>query len=275
MRLRRILLASTLALLVPLAAAAQDAGQQLNEQLYEAVRAGDAAQVRALLDRGADVNAKFRYGATALFKAAEKGDLAVVKLLLERGADVNVKDTFYSATALGWAAQKNHTAVVAALLEKGAEGANDVLLGAVSEGNVEMVRAALAAKVAPTAGTLTAALASAASAPDKAAIAELLRKAGAQPPPQIDAAILQSYAGRYKSDQGPEVPVTVSGGLLYFAFRSNDPLAMMPLDKTNFRPIAFDGLTITLNVEGDNVTGFTLKQGTTTTLFKRVEEKQQ
>lgn len=274
MRLRRTLLASTLALLLPALAAAQDAKQQLNEQLYEAVRAGDAAQVRALLDRGADVNAKFRYGATALFKAAEKGNVEVVKILLDRGADVNVKDTFYGSTALGWASQKKHTAVVKALLEKGAEGAGDVLLGAVSDGDAEMVQAALGAKVAPDAGTLTAALASATAAPDKATIADLLRKAGAKPPFEVDAATLQSYAGRYKSD-GPEVAVTVSGGLLYFAFRSNDPLAMMPLDKTNFRPIAFDGLTVTLNVEGDKVTGFTLKQGANTTLFKRVEDAKQ
>ena len=69
--------------------------QELNDQLFEAVRKGDAAAVTAALDRGADVNAKFRYGATALFKAAERGHAEVVKLLLDRGADVKVKDTFY------------------------------------------------------------------------------------------------------------------------------------------------------------------------------------
>jgi hypothetical protein len=274
MKFRRTLLASTLALLLPALAPAQDAKQQLNDQLYEAVRAGDAAAVRALLDRGADVNAKFRYGATALFKAAEKGNAEIVKILLDRGADVNVKDTFYSATALSWAAQKKHSAVVKALLEKGAEGAGDVLLGAVSEGDAEMVQAALAAKVAPPAGTLTAALAAASASPEKAAIAELLRKAGAQPPPEIDAATLQSYVGRYKSEQGTEVAVTAKGQLLYFAF-GNPPLVMMPLDKTNFRPTDFDGLTIAFNVEGDKVTGFTLKQGANPTLFKRVEEAKQ
>ena len=69
----------------------------------EAVRKGDAAAVTALLDKGADVNAKFRYGATALFKAAERGNTEVVKVLLARGADVTVKDTFYGATAMTWA----------------------------------------------------------------------------------------------------------------------------------------------------------------------------
>ena len=32
--------------------------QELNDQLFEAVRKGDAAAVTALLDKGADVNAK-------------------------------------------------------------------------------------------------------------------------------------------------------------------------------------------------------------------------
>src|SRR3712207_2495053 len=77
-----------------------DAAQSVNEKLWEAARSGDAAAVRALLERGADVNARFRYGQTALFKAAERGHVEVVKLLLERGADPNVKDTFYGETAL-------------------------------------------------------------------------------------------------------------------------------------------------------------------------------
>ena len=68
--------------------ATQDPKQALNDQLFEAVRKGDAAAVTALLDKGADVNAKFRYGQTALFKAVERGHTNVVKVLLDRGADV-------------------------------------------------------------------------------------------------------------------------------------------------------------------------------------------
>ena len=92
--------------------------QELNDQLYEAVRKGDLAAVTALLDKGADVNAKFRYGATALFKAAERGNTEIVKLLLARGADATVKDTFYNATAMTWALDDEHVEVVRALLEK-------------------------------------------------------------------------------------------------------------------------------------------------------------
>src|SRR6185503_13995583 len=105
-------------LLVPGAAVAQASKQELNDQLFEAARKGDAAAVTALLDKGADVNAKFRYGTTALFKASERGNVEVVKVLLARGADVSVKDTFYSATAMTWALQNKHLEVVRALIEK-------------------------------------------------------------------------------------------------------------------------------------------------------------
>jgi ankyrin repeat protein len=79
---------------------------------------GRPRAVTALLDKGADVNAKFRYGATALFKAAERGHTEIVKLLLARGADVTVKDTFYGATAMSWALDNDHIETVRALLKK-------------------------------------------------------------------------------------------------------------------------------------------------------------
>src|SRR5215204_4078103 len=175
MRLTRITLTALLTLALAGTAAAQDAKQALNEQLYEAARKGDVAEVKAALDRGADVNAKFRYGATALFKAAERGHTEVVKLLIERGADVTVKDTFYGATAISWALQKGHTGVVRAILAKSAEDAGDVLLTGARSGNAELVSAALETGKVP-AETLTAALAAAASDEKKAPIVEMLKK---------------------------------------------------------------------------------------------------
>src|SRR5687768_18392607 len=129
----------------------------LNDQMWEAVRKGDAAAVTALLDKGADVNAKFRYGATALFKAAERGHTEVVKLLIERGADVAVKDTFYGATAMTWALDKGHAGVVRAILARSADGAGEVLLSGVNSGNMELVTAALETGKVP-ADALTGAL---------------------------------------------------------------------------------------------------------------------
>jgi ankyrin repeat protein len=272
MMLKRTALLALLAFALVASASAQDPKQALNEQLYEAARKGDAAEVKALLDKGADVNAKFRYGATALFKAAERGNTEVVKTLIERGADVTVKDTFYGATALSWALQKGHTAIIVAILAKSTEEAGDVLLTGVSSGNTELVSAALETGKVP-AETLTAALFAASSDEKKAPIVEMLKKAGAVPPPVIDAATLQSYVGKYKGDPGPEISMEVKDGKL-IGTGGGGPLTLFPLDQTTFRPAEFDGVTFTFKVEAGKVTGLDIKQGPNTTALKRVASSQ-
>jgi hypothetical protein len=269
MRLRTCTLL-VIVFLTSAAVLAQDAKQQLNEQMWEAARKGDAAAVVALLDKGADVNAKFRYGTTALFKASERGNAEVVKVLLARGADVTVKDTFYGATAMSWALQNNHVEVVRALLEKDQDSVGDVLLTGAREGNATFVEIALAkGGIKPDA--LTSALAATMNSKERAAIAEMLRKAGATPPMELDAATLQSYVGKYKQEQGGEIVISIQDGKLFVTPASQGPIAVMPIDKTSFKPVAFDGITLTFNIEGDKVTGFTLKRGAEPTLYKRVE----
>lgn len=259
-------------LVVPFLQATQDPKQQLNDQLFEAVRKGDAATVTALLDKGADVNAKFRYGQTALFKAAERGHVAVVKVLLDRGADVTVKDTFYGATARSWAMDHDHIEIVKLLFEKDPSGADEVLMAGVRGSNETLVKIALdKGSLKPQA--LTAALVAATGNEKNAGIVEMLKKAGAVPPPEIDAATLQSYAGKYKGEPGPEFTITTKDGKLAVLVTGQpNPINLMPVDKTNFRPVEFDGISFTFNVEGGNVTGMTFKQGTNTTQLKRVAE---
>jgi hypothetical protein len=63
-----------------------------------AAKHGHEAAVRLLLEKGADVNAKFNIGATALHQAAGGGHKAVVETLL--GAHVSAKDK-NGRTALG------------------------------------------------------------------------------------------------------------------------------------------------------------------------------
>ena len=101
------------------------------EALANAARSGDAAQVAALLDKGVDVNAKGRYGATALFFAADKGHLEVVKLLVARGAEIDIQDTFYRTRPINWALANDHTEVAIFLLEKRSKGAGDALMSGV------------------------------------------------------------------------------------------------------------------------------------------------
>jgi ankyrin repeat protein len=274
MTLRRPLLLLFALLLSPFALLAQNPKQELNDQLFEATRKGDATAVTALLDKGADVNAKFRYGTTALFKAAERGHLEVVKVLLARGADVSVKDTFYGATAMTWALDNKHVEVVGALLEKDPAGVNDVLMTGANEGNPALVRLALA-KGGAKPETLTAALVAAQNDKDKAEIAEMLKKAGALPPPEVDAATLQSYVGKYKGETGPEIAITLTEGKLFAVATGQRPFALIAINSTTFRPLAFEGMTISFNVEAGHITGIGVNQGPNTTQMKRVEENKQ
>lgn len=271
MLLPKLLLLSLVTLL-PLQTATNPK-QQLNDQLFEAVRKGDVAAVTTALDRGADVNAKFRYGTTALFKAAERGYTEVAKVLLDHGADVKVKDTFYGATAMTWALDNKHVEIVKLLLQKDSGNVDEVLITGVRERNPDLVKAALDNGGA-TAPTLTAALALSSTIESNAAITEMLKKAGAQPPLQVDAATLQSYAGTYKGEPGPEISVTVKEGQLFATF-GRESYQLMALDKTTFRPIAFAGVTLAFHGDAGKITAATFKQGPyPATELKRVEAKQ-
>lgn len=73
-----------------------------------------------LLDRGADVNAKDENGWTPLLWASYWGTTNQVEILLENGADVNAK-TSEGSTALHWASYWVKIETVELLLKKGAD----------------------------------------------------------------------------------------------------------------------------------------------------------
>jgi len=263
-----VLVLSTL-LFLPVAAIGQNSKEELNDQFFEAVRKGDTTSVTALLDKGADVNAKFRYGATALFKAAERGHLEVVKILLARGADVKVKDTFYGATAMTWALQNNHADVVNALLEKDPSGAGEVLITGASGGKPELVKVALA-KGGLSKETLTRALVIAMLDKDSAAAADTLKQGGAVPPPEIKAEILQLYVGKYKSESGMEITMAYANNILTGAITGQRQYRLYAIDDVTFTPPFFDDVFVKFKVEGGKVTGMTFTQGKTVTELARV-----
>ena len=68
---------------------------------------GDVAQVRKLIDAGADVNAKYDDGSTALMWAASHRHADIAKMLLDAGADVNAKD-YAGETALMYVSAGEH-----------------------------------------------------------------------------------------------------------------------------------------------------------------------
>ncbi|MGQ0750211.1 MAG: ankyrin repeat domain-containing protein [Betaproteobacteria bacterium] len=84
------------------------------------VKAGDVDTVRTLLQSGTDINAKDRYGQTALMLAAHRGHAAMVELLIERGADLDVTAKF-SLSALMLAVIAGHAEIARMLVRAGAD----------------------------------------------------------------------------------------------------------------------------------------------------------
>ena len=82
--------------------------------LTRAAEANHLSIVRALLDHGADVNARQN---SALVAAAENGNVQMVRLLLDKGANIE-RDGGY---ALRSAAQKGHIEVVQELVRRGVD----------------------------------------------------------------------------------------------------------------------------------------------------------
>src|SRR6185295_9996612 len=107
----------------------------------------------------------------------------------------------------------DHNDVVKEILAKDPTSVDDVLLSGARGGTVSLVEIALAQGGAKP-ETLTAALMAALNDKEKANIAEMLKKAGATAPPEIDVAILNTYVGSYKSERGTVIDLSVKDGKL-------------------------------------------------------------
>lgn len=88
--------------------------------LMIAARHGSLGIVRALLKAGADINARSKYGDTALTAATYFCHSQVVEFLLDHGADVNVKNYGYGSSPLMLAAECDDVTSVKALIKSGA-----------------------------------------------------------------------------------------------------------------------------------------------------------
>jgi acylaminoacyl-peptidase len=260
---------------LPAGGATRAEAAALGEELLAAAKRGDAAAVKSLLARGADVNARSSYGVTALASAADKGHLDVVKLLLEHRADVNTKDTFYNVSPLEWSLMHQRLDVVKLLVEAGAAGAANALPMAAARGNVELVRVILV-RAKPNESTLTSALAATPS--NQTEIADLLKKAGAKPPaPKTEATVerelLAAYPGTYRTDNGVEVKITLADGKLTAQFGSGAASKLSAIDKTSFK--SDDGTTLTFRRENDKVASLGLKGDKLDMSLRRVEQSRE
>lgn len=121
-----------------------------NYTLFDAIERGDRPTVEALLEKGADPNAKQFTGMPALLFAVTTKNQGVSNLLIERGANVNEEHAVLG-TPLALSAQFGLTEVIRALLAKGAR-VNDVrktdghtaLMVAVESGETEAAKLLMA-----------------------------------------------------------------------------------------------------------------------------------
>jgi hypothetical protein len=292
-----------LVLLLPVIGFAQNVS--VNEDLIAAVKKGDLEAVKSLIAKGANVNVRTNYGATALHFAADRGHLEIIKALVEAGADVNAKDEFYKFTPTMMAIMRQHKEVIVYLQQaasakkeipqpsptapaapaaasqpaaKTADSAlNEELLGAAKRGDAAAVKVALDLG-GFTEATLNRALG---FAGENKEIAEMLKKAGAKPAERkeskpevkIDEATLQKYAGTYRLDEARQYTFIAKDGKLVGWDVRQYSISLTAIDKNVFRFGNDDSRTIAFNEENGRIISVTLNQAGFKQTYNRVEGK--
>lgn len=121
-------------------------GADLNQELSNAVIAGDINRIKFLVGKGADLNKPDPQGWSPLQNAARQRKDGLIKTLVELGADPNRIDT-NGITPLAAAVMRDHTPSIKALLENGADIEQPALKGfrplalAIAENKYEAAKA--------------------------------------------------------------------------------------------------------------------------------------
>ncbi len=253
--------------LLPLILLAAPPSPDLREPLWDAARRGDAKKVQTLLAKGADVNDRTRYGATALWFAAYKNRTEVVKLLLEHKANVDSADGIWGMSPLTLAAGEDKGEMVRLLLKAGAKGGEALFLQGVLMGKVSLLQAVLDGQKMPPA-TLGAALLTA----PKDDVKAFLKKAGAAPLPPGSAEQRKAWealAGTYTSGGGARLVVSLRDGRLLAQSPLGYLYVLQPAEGNAFRAIGIADVRVTFNVADGKGKSVTLKTDTLEAAFDR------
>jgi ankyrin repeat protein len=147
---RIIVLARLILVLAVAAFLAQprQSGAAAADPLVEAAATGNMQAVRALLQRGHDVNAPGLDGATALHWVVRADDLETADALIKAGAKVSAANTF-GMTPVYIAAENGNAVMLRRLLDAGADAntadrtGDTLLMAAVRTGEIDAVRVLL------------------------------------------------------------------------------------------------------------------------------------
>ena len=254
-------------------------GSDEGARLIEAAQRQQIDEVRKLLEAGADVDARSRYGATPLFFACDKGNVELVKLLLENGAEVDVTDTFYKATPLTWtlfsaAESPPHREIALLLLQRGPADAAAALKYGARQGDVEIVETAVEkGEIEPKALLSSIEVARASGHPE---IAEYLT--GRAPQEASEAAtfmvapeVLASYAGDFKNEEtGMTARVFMEGEELKIQATGQEALTLDATAEHVFTAREVDGIQFTFRGRGGSIEGMQVDQGGQELSFRRV-----
>ena len=120
--------------------------QTLDATLEQAAQQGDLKALQPLFAKGAYVDARNRWGATALMFAAEAGQLETVRALVEAGADVNARNQGGN-TPLMMAAGGGYMEIAKLLQSRGAD-VNAVTTPGMKSGMTALMYAARAGRIA-------------------------------------------------------------------------------------------------------------------------------
>jgi len=215
-------------------ASAADPKAEAREALWAAVRAGDEKAIVALLDKGADVNAKNEYGISALWIAASKGKKEIVELLLARGADPNARDDIWYQTPLSHSLGRVEVAKL--LLKAGARDVDAAAIHAARVENTALLQAVLDTGKVSQDGLDAALFATLESSKE---IREALTRAGAKPLPaasEKDRDAWKVLAASYESEYGGTLTVEIketglvtSSGLNRTPYKPTGPDAFAPV----------------------------------------------
>lgn len=246
---------------------------QLSDQFLEAAKKGDVAELKKLLEQGVNVDSKNKYGVTALAFACSKGQLDAVQLLIERGANVNAEDTFYHATPISWAIENGHNDIVKFLLQKGANP-DDALISTIYQNDPEALKMILAnAKVSQE--KLNEGL-GIANENKSDAIIKILQDAGAvvkqEPVVKVAPEILQSYAGKFKNQDGDEVTLASQENGLSAQLQGQQ-FKLNAKDDKSFLIEGMSDFLVEFQTEDGKTNRFTLKRPDgSTTVYTRAQE---